>query len=206
MAFAYTVLPAPTGRILPFKMLSHVYGKHLWLAVLVLLALIVAGEGVPVRGSRALKRVFTEPVTLEDGELIPFHPINDVSDGDTFEDGMRAVGEWIQSMGLFADEKEPTAPPAPKDEPFEMEIGHHSAYNNQYRSLTREEFASGAAIAEPPTSAAPRPCSSRGVLMNKTSLVVRSMHSILAIQHVLLRFSLEKDTNTAFIHSSFPTL
>lgn len=161
-------------------MLSHAYGKHPWVTVLVLIALIVASEGIPVRGSRALKRVFTESVVLEEGELIPFHPINDVSDGDSFEDGMRAVGEWIQSMGLFGDEKEPTAPPAPKDEPFELDIGHRATDANLYRTLTRAEFASGAAVAEPSTSSAPRPCSSRGVLMNKTSLVVRSMHSILA--------------------------
>lgn len=171
----------------------------MWLVLGALVALIVAGAAVPVRPSHALKRVFKEPVELQKGESIPYHPLGEVSDGDSFEDGMRAVGEWMQSMGLFTDEKEPVAPLPPRGESLELDLGLHSADVNAYRTLKRGETALNADPLTPSSTGLPALCSGRGILMNKTTIIVRILHSIQRTDACASPIEASNSANTAHL-------
>lgn len=158
-------------------MSSHANGVHLWLFVLALLALVLVGECVPVKPSHALKRVFTEPVVVKNGESIPYHPIGDISEEGTLEDGLVAIGKWLQSVGLFSEEKQEVSSSLPVDEPFELDLGRAITHADLHTASRRESFAPESVSTTPSFDTIPPACSGRGVLMNKTGIVVRNIYS-----------------------------
>lgn len=138
--------------------------------VALLLALVAAVAAIAPSQPSLVKRPFTQPMLVQEGESIPYHPLEAHSEGNTLLEGITALGEWLQSVGLFEGEPRfiPTQPPAGEPLEIELEAGDTSAMH--YTTLKRDQPVQAPASTPPSLI---RACSGRGILMNKTGIVVR---------------------------------
>jgi len=142
------------------------------LALAILIALAALGEGNTQLGRRPSKRPAAEPALVKRGEKLPLYNFVNDPDTPTLVDGIRTLGEWMKTVGLFEGETPFVESHLDPSEPFELAFENVAPQEDQFKTLTREDAktTSSADVSVPAV-----PCSRRGLLVNKTGIVVRCL-------------------------------
>ena len=141
--------------------------------LLALLATSAFGDPFTVKSTNARNLRQDGRIVVNKGESLPMYSVATNSEEPGIIEGLRTLGEWMKMAGVLSDELPFVSASLPPTEVFEADIAGDSPHWDLYSTLRRDEPAPQAPSATPTGPPPSLVCSRRGVLVNKTGLVVR---------------------------------
>lgn len=164
-------VPGSQRRVLESRLAMRRCCLVAWMVALLVVGAM--GDAFPSRTVSLRNQPRHGPVLVNKGESLSKYPPTTESEDLGFIEGLRTLGEWMQSVGVFPD-KEVHIPSLP--DPFEaddLDIIVDQPISQPIQMVRRDNYEKEASNDETATPFVPYVCSRRGVLVNKTGIVVR---------------------------------
>jgi hypothetical protein len=141
--------------------------------LVVLITLVAMADSFSGNKIKAQNQPSNGRVLVKKGESLPLYSyVADEEDKGIIE-GIRTLGEWMKTAGLLLDESPIIETHLDPSEVFELEGLKQHSQEMQFKTLSRDDAPTMAPVPRPTPTLSELACSRRGVLLNKTGLVVR---------------------------------